>query len=141
MDELPAPHIVPAVERATHSIALWIDRTLGDLGVTQAEAHVLGHLARAGQCSINDLHASFGHRRSTLTSILDRLEARQLVRRGPHPASRRLVMVHLTDAGRRAGERILLALRELEDAAVQRVGDSDVEAFLRVIRALEEAIR
>jgi MarR family transcriptional regulator for hemolysin len=132
--------VVPAVERATHAIALWVDRTLGDLRLTQAEAHVLGYLAGVGQCAINELHASFGHRRSTLTSVLDRLEARHLIRRGPHPTSRRLVLVQLTDAGRPVAERVGAALQQIDALLAQRVGRADVETFLRVIRALEESI-
>jgi DNA-binding MarR family transcriptional regulator len=141
MVETPAPLIVPALERATHAVALWIERSLQDLHITQAEAHVLGYLAHAQQCSINDLHASFGHRRSTLTSILDRLEQRGLVRRGPHPASRRLVMVQLTDAGHQAGKRISAILHGLDAVVRERTGAGDVDAFSRVIEAIEEGVK
>ena len=141
MDETRAPLIVPALERATHAVALWVERTLHDLRITQAEAHVLGYLAHARQCSINDLHAGFGHKRSTLTSILDRLEQRGLVRRGPHPASRRLVMVQLTDAGQQAGERISAVLRELDAVVRERTGPGDVDTFSRVIGAIEEGVK
>lgn len=140
MDEQHNPRIVASLERATHAVALLIDRALKDLAVTQAEAHVLAYLAQARQCSINDLHASFGHKRSTLTSVLDRLERRGMVRRGPHPASRRLVLVALTDEGRQAAERVGAVVQRLEEAVVTRTGRADVEAFLRVIRALEEGI-
>src|SRR5215472_2318726 len=91
--------IVPALERATHAVALWIEHAFADLRLTQAEAHVLAYLARHAPCSINDLHRSFGHKRSTLTSLLDRLEGRGWIRRAPHPASRRLVLVVLTEGG------------------------------------------
>jgi DNA-binding MarR family transcriptional regulator len=140
MDETRSPLIIPALERATHAVALWIERSLKDLRITQAEAHVLGYLAHVRQCSINDLHTSFGHRRSTLTSILDRLEQRGLVRRAPHPASRRLVMVQLTDAGQQAGERISAILHDLDDVVIQRTGLGDVDAFSRVIGAIEEGV-
>lgn len=140
MDEQRNPRIIASLERATHAVALLIERALKDLALTQAEAHVLAYLAGARQCSINDLHASFGHKRSTLTSVLDRLERRGMVRRGPHPASRRLVLVELTDEGRQAAERVAVVLQRLEDAVVARTGRADVEAFVRVIRALEEGI-
>ena len=141
MDEIQAPLIVPALERATHAVALWIERSLQDLRITQAEAHVLGYLAHARQCSINDLHASFGHKRSTLTSILDRLEQRGLVRRGPHPASRRLVMIQLTDAGQQVGKRISAVLHELDDVVLERTGPGDMDAFSRVVGAIEERVK
>lgn len=130
---------VPRLERATHAVALLIDRSLGDLGIGHAEAHVLAYLAQAGHGSINDLHHSFGHKRSTLTGVLDRLEQRGLVRRGPHPTSRRLVEVQLTEEGRQAAEQVSAVLREHEARVLARTGGADVAAFLRVIEAIEEA--
>jgi len=132
--------LVPALERATHAVALLIEQELKDLGISQAEAHVLAYLVHVGQCSINDLHRDFGHRRSTLTSVLDRLERRGLVRRGPHPTSRRSVMVSLTDDGRQVGERVAALLHEIEHMVVNRTSRRDMEAFLRVVAAIEEGI-
>jgi DNA-binding MarR family transcriptional regulator len=135
--------IVPSLERATHTVALWIERTLGDLGISQAEAHILAHLARTTgttACTINDLHRGFGHKRSTLTSLLDRLEGRGLVRRGPHPTSRRLITVTLTESGRAFAQQVDATLRAMEDRIAARVGAADVGAFLRVIAALEQEI-
>ncbi len=140
MNDCDEPRLIPALERATHLVALWIEREVGALGLNQAEAHVLAYLAHHSPCTINDLHHSFGHKRSTLTSLLDRLEGRGMLRRTPHPTSRRLVMVHLTDAGRQAGEQVSAALRALEDGACARMGGGDAAAFLRVISTLEEAL-
>ena len=135
------PVMVPAIERATHAIGLWIERTFGDLRLTQAEAHVLAYLAFHAPCAINDLHRSFGHKRSTLTSIVDRLEERGWVVRGAHPRSRRLVLVELTEAGREVAERVSSALQALEGRVLARAGDAEVAAFLRVLRVLEEEAR
>ncbi len=144
MDNFDMPRIVPAIERATHMMALWVDRAFRDLRLTQAEAHVLAflvsHSASHSPCSINDLHRSFGHKRSTLTSILDRLEERGWIVRGMHPASRRLVLVELTDAGREVAQRVNAALLALEADVLARTGDADVAAFLRVLLALEEEL-
>jgi DNA-binding MarR family transcriptional regulator len=141
MIEQETMHIVPALERATHAVAIWIERTFADLRLTQAEAHVLAYLADHAPCSINDLHHSFGHRRSTLTSLLDRLEQREWVRRGTHPTSRRLVLVYLTDAGRPVAERVQAAVRELEQRVAARAGSRGVVTFQRVIQAMEEESR
>jgi DNA-binding MarR family transcriptional regulator len=139
MNEHDTLHIIPSLERATHAVALWLDAALRHLGVTQAEAHVLGFLARTPECSINDLHRSFGHKRSTLTSLLDRLERRGLVRRGAHPASRRLVLVELTDAGRPVAAEVAAALRHLETRIAALVPAGDAAAFQRVLQAISSA--
>jgi DNA-binding MarR family transcriptional regulator len=140
MNESTLPPLVPALEHATHAVALWSERTFSDLRLTQAEAHVLAFLAEHAPCSINDLHHSFGHKRSTLTSLLDRLESRGWIRRTAHPTSRRLVQVELTDAGRPVAERVSAAVRGLEQSLLVRAGREDAAAFLRVIRCLEEKL-
>ncbi len=138
MNENDVARLVPEVERATHAIALWVERTFQNPRLTQAEAHVLAYLAAHAPCSINTLHRGFGHKRSTLTSLLDRLEGRGWIVRGPDPSSRRQVLVHLTVAGRPVAEQVDGALRALEARVLSRAGSADAAAFLRVLSTLEE---
>jgi DNA-binding MarR family transcriptional regulator len=140
MDNHKPLRLAPALEHATHALGLWVERVFHDVGLTQAEAHVLAYLARHPEAAINDLHTSFGHKRSTLTSILDRLEARGWVRRVPHPTSRRLVAVELTEAGRAIGERVSGALVAIEERVHAQVGDAAFGDFLTIIHALEEEL-
>jgi DNA-binding MarR family transcriptional regulator len=141
MNENNAQRLAPALERATHALARWIEREFRDVGLSQAEAHVLAYLARHPAATINDLHTSFGHKRSTLTSILDRLEARGLVRRSRHPISRRLVALELTEAGRAVGERVSATLQAIEERVRARAGSAAIAAFLEVIHIFEEEIQ
>jgi DNA-binding MarR family transcriptional regulator len=136
----PTLPLVPVLEHATHAVALWIERTFSDLRLTQAEAHVLAYLAEHAPCSINDLHYSFGHKRSTLTSLLDRLESRGWIRRTPYPTSRRLVQVELTGTGGPIAERVSVAVHDLQERLRARVGQEDAAIFLRVLHALEEEL-
>lgn len=138
MNKTEDPAIVPALERAAHIVALWIERTFPAPRITQAEAHVLAYLAAHSPCSINDLHHSFGHKRSTLTSLLDRLEGKGWIRRAPHPSSRRLVQIELTESGWPVAEQVSAALRSLEERIRAHVGQQRVDAFFQVIRVLEE---
>jgi DNA-binding MarR family transcriptional regulator len=141
MNEHATLHLVPALERATHAVALWIERVFADLRLTQAEAHVLAALSEIAPCSINDLHHRFGHKRSTLTSLLDRLEERGWVRRGTHPSSRRLTLVELTEDGRLIADRTQAAVRELEARLMTHLESDDLAAFARALSALEEELR
>jgi DNA-binding MarR family transcriptional regulator len=94
------------------------ERSAGELGITQAEAHVLTELHRHGPTQIATLHREFGHKRSTLTSVLDRLERRKLIRRELNPDDRRSFVIRLRNArpalGTRAASRVTDALDELE---------------------------
>ena len=67
---------IPGVHRVTHRVALHVEQ-LADPRVNQAEAHVLAYLSESdAAATISDVHRAFAHKRSTLTSILDRLERR-----------------------------------------------------------------
>jgi DNA-binding MarR family transcriptional regulator len=146
MNNREQPRIAPSLEHATHALGLWVERTFSDIGLSQAEAHVLAYLARrppgehAPIATINDLHTSFGHKRSTLTSLLDRLEGRGWVRRARHSTSRRLVAIELTNAGRSVGERVGAALGAVEDRVRARAGEAALADFFAVVQLLEEEI-
>lgn len=126
---------IPKIERVTHAVALYL-AARPDLDVNQAEAHVLTFLHLHDDARINDIHAEFGHRRSTLTSVLDRLEARGLVERAPDADNRRSVVVSLTPSGATLSARIYDALREIEAAALRGCPATDLAAFSRVIDRL-----
>ncbi len=131
--------LITAIHRCTHQIALFLERHKGELGVTQAEAHVLGFLAQAEVRSVGELHHSFGHRRSTLTSILDRLEGRGLLAREINPDDRRSFLLRLTPPGRELAKRVLDLLQGLEASALQGVGESGLQRFLSLAAKLEKA--
>jgi DNA-binding MarR family transcriptional regulator len=126
------------VHRATHRIGLYLEAAEPPLDVSQGEAHLLAYLVEAGDTSLGELHAAFAHKRSTLTSYMDRLEAKRLVRREPRPEDRRSFQVSLTAAGRTLATRVHRRLEALE-AALERMSPRDVEALTKGLQALAEA--
>jgi len=70
--------LVPPIHRATHRVGLYL-ADLRDDGLSQGEAHILALLATAAPATIAELHRGLAHKRSTLTSILDRLAERGFV--------------------------------------------------------------
>jgi DNA-binding MarR family transcriptional regulator len=103
--------MIADIQRATHLIGLHLERA--GLGVTQAEAHLLARLAD-GPATVGELHREFGHKRSTLTSVLDRLEERGYVERTVNPDDRRSFVVTTTREGGRVARRVRRAFDELE---------------------------
>jgi len=128
--------IIFGIHRATHRIGLFIQRHMP--GITQAEAHILCHLHEAGDSSIADLHRAFAHKRSTLTSVLDRLVANRLVNREPSEKDRRSFVVGLTAAGRKKAAKVHRLLESLEDGVLRGTDRHEVDAFIRIIRELEQ---
>jgi DNA-binding MarR family transcriptional regulator len=132
--------LIPGLHRATHRIALYLDATDPPLGLTQGECHLLAHLHEAGPSSVAGLHGAFAHKRSTLTSYLDRLEKAGLVTRELRPEDRRSFLVSLTAAGKSAATRVHRRLAHLEDAALARLSERDVRGFQAVLHALQEQV-
>ena len=129
--------LVHPVHRATHRIGLYLD-DLRERGLTQGEAHILGLLARSGRANVADLHRGLAHKRSTLTSILDRLTRRGLITRAVGETDRRTFVVRSTAKGRKLAKRVQRHLSALERAVVHRVSTADIKGFNRVVAALEQ---
>lgn len=131
--------MVASLERAAHLIGVHVERAARDLGITQAEAHILVALARRGSTSIADLHRGFGTKRSTLTNVLDRLEARGLVRRELTPGDRRSFTIHLTRTGTARARRLARVVDELEAEVRKAVCERDIQGVEAVVAALAAA--
>jgi DNA-binding MarR family transcriptional regulator len=129
-------HLVPPIHRATHRIGLYL-ATLREDGLSQGEAHILALLAKSGAATIGQLHRGLAHKRSTLTSILDRLVARGLATRTVGDADRRTFVVALTARGRRVAARVRRHIAALERAVARRATPGEMRACLKVIGIVE----
>src|SRR5580704_8857227 len=130
-------HFVHPVHRATHRIGLYLD-DLRERGLTQGEAHILALLAHSSPTKVADLHRGLAHKRSTLTSILDRLTARRLITRKVGISDRRTFVVALTTKGRKLAQRVSRHLAKLERAVGRHVTQANIAGFSAVIAALED---
>ena len=132
---MPLSFVHP-VHRATHRIGLYLDK-LGEPGLTQGEAHILAMLAHSGPAKMAELHRGLAHKRSTLTSILDRLAKRNLITREVGKTDRRTFIVTLTAKGRKLAHRISSHLLELEREVARGVTAAEIKGFKKVVAALE----
>lgn len=129
--------LIPQIHRTTHQIGLYIERS--GLGLNQGEAHILAHLASAGDCTVGELHKAFAHKRSTLTSVLDRLAGRRLIRREVRSDDRRSFVISLTSPGKVLARKIHRHLEILEQAVLHGAKPAHAKAFADVIGAVEAA--
>ena|SRR5690348_6501867 len=129
--------ILRAIEACCQLTSRVIGSRLRSLGITDIEAHVLHHLAGRPPRPVLDLERAFHMRRSTLTSALDRLERRGLVRRAANPTDRRSFLVTVTPPGEEAAEGVRRIWSELEDAISADVSERDVSGLRAVAAAIE----
>jgi DNA-binding MarR family transcriptional regulator len=129
--------LIPQIHRTTHQIGLYIERS--GLGLNQGEAHILAHLAGTGDSTVGELHKAFAHKRSTLTSYLDRLAERGLILREVRSEDRRSFAISLTPAGKIVARKIHRHLEILEKAALRGAKPGKTKAFADMIGAVEAA--
>ncbi len=128
--------LIPHVHRATHRIGLYIGR-LADAEVNQGEAHILAHLKAEGDSTIAELHKAFAHKRSTLTSILDRMAERGWVSREADERDRRTFRVRLTRQGARVASKVYSHLEKLERSVLRGLSEAEMRTFRAVLEKLE----
>jgi DNA-binding MarR family transcriptional regulator len=126
--------LIPLLHRATHAVSLKIAE-IPDTDVNQAEAHILAHLHEARAARVGDIHAAFGHRRSTLTSILDRLEDRKLIKRTADLNDRRAIVVSLTPRGKAVAARVYRTLSDAEATVLRDFSKQQITAFREIAEA------
>jgi DNA-binding MarR family transcriptional regulator len=126
--------LIPEIHRATHRIGIYLD----SLGITQGEGHILSHLAACGDATIAELHRALAHRRSTLTSILDRLAERQYITRESDPDDRRSFIVRLSAKGKAVATRVHHELAHIEGSALKGVSGQQFHSVVKVLQALEK---
>jgi MarR family transcriptional regulator, organic hydroperoxide resistance regulator len=103
----------------------FLGQKVSALNITPVQALVLGFLCDRDQITSGELGKKTELDSATLTGILDRLEAAQLIERKANPNDRRSVMIHLTEHGKslsaeavvlieQANKEFLSALTEVE---------------------------
>jgi DNA-binding MarR family transcriptional regulator len=108
-------------------------------GLSVAEGDLLFTLRRAGtpyRMLPSQLSASLLVSSGTMTSRLDRLESRGLIRRDSHPTDRRSVVVELTDDGLRIADEGVTRHVQAETAMLASLSDRERATLDRLLSKL-----
>jgi DNA-binding MarR family transcriptional regulator len=127
--------LILELHRATHQVGLYVGRLKGS-DLSQAEAIILAYLHEHPSATMSDLHRAFGHRRSTLTNVVERLVTRGLAMRNMHPDDRRSLVVTLSRKGTTTALALHRWLSALEKSALQGTADRDIVAFRALLSRL-----
>ena len=105
-DRVPAMHAVTSLMRVQQLVLSNLDAILKPHGLTFAryEALVLLVFSARGSLPMGKMGERLQVHPTSITSIINRLEAAELVVRRPHPEDRRAVLAEVTDTGRRLVE-------------------------------------
>lgn len=112
--------VLISLRKIIRAIDLRSRRLMQEAGFTGPQLLVMQALARAEEITAGDLAKQVNLSQGTITSILDRLEKRELVKRIRSDTDRRRVFVSLTDEGR---ERLSVAPTLLQERFIQRFAE------------------
>ena len=128
---------ITSIMRAQQILLARLNELLGPLGLTfpRYEALMLLSFTRAGTLPLGKVGERLQVHRTSVTNIIDKLEADGLVRRVPHEADRRTTLAEITDAGREVG----LRATELLNAhafGLEALAEDEQERLTELLRTL-----
>lgn len=126
-----------SIMRAQQVVLAAVDNALRPFGLTFAryEGLVLLLFSRKGSLPMGKMGQRLMIHPTSVTNIVDRLEAQDLVRRVPHPTDGRTTLVEITDEGRRLAKR---ATRAVNDVAfgLESLDKDDRQQLVQILRKL-----
>lgn len=112
------------------------------LGISMAQLHILYTLQRGGEMPMSRLADVLNVSLSNATGLIDRIEERGYIERTRVPEDRRIVMIRVTDAGRRMLDEVDAVSTDLLRSVFGRIGRTQLagvgRAFAELRRGLEE---
>lgn len=129
--------VVTNIWRAAQALRSTLERTvLGEYGLTWASFSTLYIVWVWGPIEVRAIARSQGVSRATVTTTVDTLERRELVRRRREGRDRRLVTVELTPEGRSCIELIYPRFNEVEALLVADLSREQQESLAHLLRAV-----
>ena len=109
--------------------------------LTPSSGLVLGILADAeSRLPPNEIAERLILSRASVTSLLDSLERRGYVRRTPHPTDRRMLLIELTDVGRRIANEFRLVVHRHQKEWMATLTEQEQVQLIRLLHRLQAAL-
>jgi DNA-binding MarR family transcriptional regulator len=135
LESLPGHHVRRLQQIA---VAVFLQETEAH-GITPVQFAALQTAANSPHLDQRTLARSIGFDTSTIAGVIDRLEARGLMRRSPSPTDRRARLLTLTDEGHALLAAALPGVRRAQERILAPLAPHDRAEFLRMLRTLVTA--
>ncbi len=139
-----APHAamaaVTSIMRAQQILLARLNEALRPFGLTfpRYEALMLLSFTRRGSLPLGKISERLQVHRTSVTNIIDKLEADGLVRRVPHEQDRRATLAEITDEGRRVARAATEAMHGVA-FGLGALSDADRDQLTELLRGLRVA--
>jgi MarR family 2-MHQ and catechol resistance regulon transcriptional repressor len=128
-----------ALRKAAVAIEAHAIRSILDLEMCQSDFDVLELLLRAGPLPVNTLGKQIFLTSGSITTAIDRLEKRQMVRRTWQEQDKRVCLVELTPPGLEAIQKAFREYAEMMDRATSGLNKNEREVLIRLLTKLSPA--
>ena len=127
------------LSRATWAMNNAVNRLLrenGHVDISVAYFAVLQALWENDRLSITDLGEKAQLEKSTMTSLIDRMEGAGLVRREDHPTDRRAYQIWLTSRGREIEQKLDEVVSRAYKHLTRGIAEEDLQRSIKVCKRL-----
>ena len=104
-----------------------------DLTGSQFKIMMILYHAPAGSVRQADIEAKFSMTNPTVTGLVQKLEAKDLVKRRPHPEDRRSKVLVLTDRAIGMKEELLALADDLEQQMTRKLSDDECDQLANLL--------
>ncbi len=125
------------IEQAYHHLEQVYERLISPLGLNILEWYALRALYETDGMAASQLAAQVCRHPSSMTALLDRMEAKGLLRRQVDPEDRRSVRIFLTDEGRAARPQVETVAAQLNALIGDAITPAQMQAFRHVLGVLQ----
>lgn len=130
--------------RAFHHSNRRVQQNAAENGLYPGQPKILEYLIENDGCIARDICQGCVLDKSTMTSLLARMEKQGLIMRKESAGDRRAQHIYMTRKGREVAETIKAACIRIDEAALAGIPQADREVFLltlkQIIRNLEEDV-
>jgi DNA-binding MarR family transcriptional regulator len=138
--DTPRMRAVTSLMRVHQLVLTELDERLRPLGLTFARYEVLVLLtfSRRGALPLGKIGERLQVHATSVTPLVKRLEAAELIRRSPHPEDGRAVLASITPAGRELVERATAVILDAQ-FALGALGEEDCDTLTDLLTGLRRA--
>lgn len=130
-----------ALTRAQNTVNQYFKTRLAPHGVTPGQYGILKCLWDENGLTVKQIAERMYLDSSTITGLLDRMEQKGLIKRGPDPTDRRALSVVLTAEGQRLEGPVSEAIARANQEVLKDVGDAEAQKLMQLLFDVAAGVR
>ena len=129
---------IARVDRKYHNV---LERVLAHISLDIPSWRVLMILHSKSSASVSEIADHAIVKLSTMTKIIQRMEADELVASGPSELDRRVTMVTITAKGEQTGRQAWIESAKIKDRVFADLSTNDRDTLVRLLRHLSDELK